>query len=267
MDIEERYPDQVLDRIASKVISTSGVGLAMTIIPVTILQIMQATPTIKILTLDLIGQEFTYKAGQWIDCYAVINGERKVVGYSLASSPANMGTIEVAVKESDNPVTEYVHSSVQVGDTLFIEGGQGDAFYTNGMGEKVVLIGAGIGVAPLMGMLRYIDDSTNASVTMIQSASTVEEMVYFHEVLGIAGNNQRVRYHATVTKAYPKESFGRGRINRETLVELGVDFESIFYLSGPGGMIPEMEKVLRSMGVPDERIRYEIWWKPTHETV
>jgi ferredoxin-NADP reductase len=267
MDIEERYPDQVLDRIASKVISTRGVGLAMTIIPVTIIQIMQATPTIRILTLDLDGQDFTYRAGQWIDCYAVINGERKVVGYSLASSPANMGTIEVAVKESDNPVTEYVHDSAQIGDTLFIEGGQGEVFYTDGFGDQVVLIGAGIGVAPLMGMLRYIDDSTNASVTMIQSASTVEEMVYFHEASGIAGNNQRVRYHATVTQAYPKESFGRGRISRETLVELGVDFESIFYLSGPGGMIPEMEDILRSMGVPDDRIRYEVWWKPTHETV
>lgn len=267
MDIEERYPDQVLDRIASKVISTRGVGIAMTIIPVTILQIMQATPTIRILTLDLDGQEFTYKAGQWIDCYAVINGERKVVGYSLASSPATMGMIEVAVKESDNPVTEYVHGSAQIGDTLFIEGGQGEVFYTYGFEDKVVLIAAGIGVAPLMGMLRYIDDSTNASVTMIQSASTVEEMVYFHEASGIAGNNPRIRYHATVTQAYPKESFGRGRISRETLVELDIDFESLFYLSGPGGMIPEMEDILRSMGVPDDRIRYEVWWKPTHETV
>jgi len=239
----------------------------MTIIPVTIIQIMQATPTIRIITLDLDGQEFIYKAGQWIDCYAVIGGERKVVGYSLASSPATVGTIEVVVKESDNPVTGYVHGSVQIGDTLFIEGGQGKIFYEDGMGEKIVLIGAGIGVAPLIGMFRYIDDSTNASVTMIQSASTVEEMVYFHEASGIAEKNPRMRYHATVTQSYPKESFGRGRISRETLVELGVDLESIFYLSGPGGMIPEMEDVLRSMGVPDERILYEVWWKPTHETV
>ena len=158
----------------------------MTIIPVTIKSIVQATPTIRILTLDLGGQEFVYKAGQWIDCYAVIDGERKVVGYSLASSPATTSTIEVAVKMSDNPVTEYVHGVALIGDSLYIEGGQGDVFYEDGMADKVVLIGAGIGVAPLMGMLRYIDDSTNASATMIQSASTAEEMVYFSETSEIA---------------------------------------------------------------------------------
>jgi hypothetical protein len=32
-------------------------------------------------------------------------------------------------------------------------------------------------------------------------------------------------------------------------------------------MILEMEDALRSMGVPDDRILYEVWWKPTHETV
>lgn len=82
----------------------------MTIIPVTFKRIKQVTPTIRVLTLDLRGKEFLYKSVQWIDCYAVIDGERKIVGYSLASSPATIGSIEVAVKESDNPVTEYVHS-------------------------------------------------------------------------------------------------------------------------------------------------------------
>ena len=161
----------------------------MTIIPVIIKRIRQATPTIRVLTLDLGEQKFIYKSGQWIDCYAVIDGERKIVGYSLASSPATIGSIEVAVKESDNPVTEYIHSYARVGDTLFIEGGQGDVFYEDGMGNKVVLIGAGIGVAPLMGILRYIAGSTNASVTLLQSASTVEELVYYSEASEISERN------------------------------------------------------------------------------
>ena len=239
----------------------------MTIIPVTIKSIAQATPTIKILTLDLSEQEFVYKAGQWIDCYAVIEGERKIVGYSLTSSPATTSTIEVAVKESDNPVTEYVHGAARVGDTLYIEGGQGDVFYEDGMANKVVLISAGIGVAPLMCILRYINNSTNASATMIQSASTTEEMVYFSEVSEIAERNHKVCYYTTVTQGEPGEGFWHGRINSEKLLELDIDTGSLFFLSGPGGMIPEMEDALRSMGVPDEQIRYEFWWKPSHDTV
>ena len=236
----------------------------MTVIPVTIKSILQATPTIRVLTLDLRAQEFTYKSGQWIDCYAVIDGERKLVGYSLASSPVTTGTIEVAVKESDNPVTEYVHGSANVGDTLYIDGGQGEVFYEERMGDKVVLIGAGIGVAPLMGMLRYIDDSKNASVTLIQSASTVEEMLYYGEASEIAERNSRIKFITTVTRGEPGEGFEQGRIGKEMLLEAGVDVGSLFYLSGPGGMIPEMEDALRSMGVPGDRILYEVWWKTTH---
>ena len=239
----------------------------MTIIPVIIKRIRQATPTIRVLTLDLGEQKFIYKSGQWIDCYAVIDGERKIVGYSLASSPATIGSIEVAVKESDNPVTEYIHSYARVGDTLFIEGGQGDVFYEDGMGNKVVLIGAGIGVAPLMGILRYIAGSTNASVTLLQSASTVEELVYYSEASEISERNPRVSFYTTVTQGEPSEAIGRGRINREKLLEVNVDKDSIFFLSGPGRMIPEMDEVLRSMGVPDDRIKYEVWWKPSHDSV
>lgn len=236
----------------------------MTIIPATISTIQQATPTIRIIELDLQDQYFEYKAGQWIDCYAEINGERKVVGYSLASSPATEGSIELAVKVSENPVSEYIHTHAKIGDILYIEGGQGNVFYEKSMGENIVLIGAGIGVAPLMGILRYIDDSTDASATLIQSASNIRELVYYNEASIIAEENPRISYHPSVTQERPKENFNFGRIRRETLERIGVDTDSLFYLSGPGGMIPELEETLLRLGVPQEKIKYEVWWKPEH---
>ena len=154
----------------------------MTIIPVSINKIRQDTPTIRVLEIGLNQQLFEYKAGQWIDCYAEIHGERKIVGYSLASSPTIKGSIELAVKISDNPVSEYIHRGAKVGDTLYIEGGQGDIYYDPDMGEKVVLVGAGIGFAPLMGMLRLIDQTPNRYAMVVQSASNAEELVYYDEI-------------------------------------------------------------------------------------
>jgi ferredoxin-NADP reductase len=235
----------------------------MTIIPVTISRIDQTTPTIRVIEIDLKDQHFEYKAGQWIDCYAEINGERKIVGYSLASSPTVKGSIELAVKISDNPVSEYIHSDAKVGDTLYIEGGQGNIYYETTMSDKVVLIGAGIGFAPLMGMLRLIDQTPNTSAKVIQSASNAEEMVYYSEISEIAGRNERVIYYPTVTRE-TSEDIPSGRIDKDLLTTLEVDPESLFYLSGPGGMIPELEEALKRMGVPQERIKYEVWWKPEH---
>lgn len=236
----------------------------MTIIPVTIDEINQVTPTVKLLTLGLGPHDFNYKAGQWVDCYADIDGERKIVGYSIASSPLKKGKIEIAVKESDNPVTEYVHNMAHIGDTLFIDGGQGKVFYEQGMKKKVVLLGGGIGIAPLMGMLRLIDSLKDTTATMIQSASNVTEMMYYYESSEIAQRNQKIEYFATVTQEGPKENFMKGRINRKMLSELKIDLDSLFYICGPEQMIPELEKTLIEMGVPQDMIKYEVWWKPAH---
>ena len=128
-------------------------------IPVRIVEIRQETPTVKSLRLDLMGQDFSFHPGQWIDCYAEIEGERPVAGYTLTSSAAVKKTIELAVKEADNPVTRFIHGEAAVGDTLYVDGGQGDVYYAREMGDSLVLIAGGIGITPLISMVRTVRDS------------------------------------------------------------------------------------------------------------
>ena len=232
----------------------------MTTITVKIAEIRQETPTVIILKIDLLGQSFNYKPGQWIDCYADIEGERPVVGYSLASSPTTKGYIELAVKTSDNSVTRFVHEEAEAGDVLYIEGGQGDVFYDSGMGDKVVLAGAGIGVAPLMGILRFIDEATDASVQMFHSASSVDELIYIDELKERAARNDRVSYYPTVSREASVDGIDKGRITGEMFERCGIDYDSVFYLSGPGEMIPDLKEFLVGKGVSVDRIRYEMWW-------
>ena len=232
----------------------------MTIITVKIAEITQETPTVRVLKIDLLDQEFCYKAGQWIDCYADIDGQRPVVGYSLASSPSIKGYIELAVKISDNPVTRFIHEKAELGDPLYIEGGQGDVFYDIDMGGEVVLAGAGIGVAPLMGILRFIDESTDASVQMFHSASSFDELLYFDELRDRAVNSARVSYYPMVSKGDFVDGVDYGRITGEVFERRCVDYGSLFFLSGPGEMIPDLKKVLVGQGVSLDRIRYEVWW-------
>jgi ferredoxin-NADP reductase len=232
----------------------------MAIITVKIVEIRQETPTIRVLKIDLLEQEFSYKAGQWIDCYADIDDERPVVGYSLASSPSTKGFIELAVKISDNPVTEFIHNEAKLGDHLYIEGGQGSIFYDKGMSEKVVLTGGGIGFAPLMGILRYIDETTDASVQVFQSASSFNELIYYNELVDRASKNPRLSYHPTVSSEAKQLDIDTGRITGEMFDRYGTSWDSLFYLSGPGEMIPELKRHLLSRNVPEKQIKYEKWW-------
>ena len=166
----------------------------------------------------------------------------------------------MAVKTSDNPVTVYLHTEATLGDVLFIEGGQGEVFYDSNMANKVILAAAGIGVAPLMGILRYIDEATNSKVTMFQAASKFNELIYHDELKKRSDNNPRIRYYPTVTREEPPIGVESERITLDLFDKYSVDYYSLFYLSGPGDMIPELRKGLRSKGVDDEKIKFEVWW-------
>ncbi len=67
-------------------------------VPVSIAAIRQETPTVRSFRLDLGGQEFHFKPGQWLDCYAAIEGRLEVAGFSITSSPLRRDSIELAVK-------------------------------------------------------------------------------------------------------------------------------------------------------------------------
>ena len=130
-----------------------------------------------------------------------------MAGYSMTSSPRDTSTIEIAVKRvGDNPVTNHIHGLARVGDTLPIDGGYGDFTYVPGDepegGPAVALIAGGIGITPLMSMLRADDEAPrSANVTLVYSASGPGEFAFRDDIDAIAAANPRIRVHYTVTRS------------------------------------------------------------------
>ena len=115
--------------------------------------IIQATPTVKVLRLQP-KSKISFKAGQWLDCYLDLVEGRAVAGYTMTSSPIE-NMVELAVKYSEtNPVTMFIHCSVKTGDVLWIDGGKGDTYFEKGMAESLFLIAGGIGITPIMSIIR-----------------------------------------------------------------------------------------------------------------
>jgi len=199
--------------------------------PVRILSIRQETPTVKSYTLDLEGQEFSFHPGQWVDCYVDAEGERGVAGYTLTSSPTTVGTIDLTVKMSEErEVTRFMHEEAETGDVIYVDGGQGEFYYLREMGDSLTLIAGGIGITPLMSMLRYVDEGTSdVRAKLFYSARAPSEMVFHRQLEDISGRNPRVDCVFTVTR--PGGEPWEGHTGR-----------------------------LKGLGVAEERIRYEQWW-------
>lgn len=232
-------------------------------LPVTIADIRQGTPTVKVFTLATGGAGLEFFAGQWVDCYAELDGELAVAGYSLTSSPTVRGTVEIAVKRNDDqPVTRFLHERAGVGDQLLLEGGQGDCYFTAGMAPALVLIAGGIGITPLMSIARYVRDAAlDTRVTLIHSARTPDEHLYRAELEQMAADNPRFRCIFVVSRPGAAGSAGHaGRIDRSLLLEIGINRSALYFVCGPGLMIDDVAALLRDLGVPDAQLRFERWW-------
>jgi ferredoxin-NADP reductase len=232
-------------------------------IPVKIASIRRETPTIKSFMLDLNGQEFSFKPGQWIDCYADINGRREIAGYSITTSPLETDDFGIAVKlVGDNPVTNYMHEDARIGDTLYVDGGQGDFFYERGISDSITLIAGGIGITPLMSIMRYVDEiEPNVRASLFYSAKSPSEMAFHDELFAMTYRRHNTSVVFTVTQPPGDGWDGHvGRIDESMLKAGGFDPNDMFFVCGPPPMIQDMIALLKRMGVDDSRIKYEQWW-------
>lgn len=232
-------------------------------IPVRIRSIRQETPSVKSYILDLEGQEFLFHPGQWVDCYVDADGERGVAGYTLTSSPTTEGTIELTVKRSEErEVTRFMHEEAETGDVIYVDGGQGDFYYLREMGDSLTLIAGGIGITPLMSMLRYVDEGTSdVRAKLIYSVKTPSEIIFREQLEEITGRNPSIDCVFTVTDPGGEPWEGHtGRIDSGLLMDEGVDLGGIFFICGPKPMGQHMKEILKGLEVSEERVRYEQWW-------
>ncbi len=230
-------------------------------IPVTIIDIRQETPTTKSLRLDLGGQEFRFLPGQWMDCYAEIDGEVGIAGYSMTSSPTTTDTIDLAVKlVGENPVTHYIHDRARVGDVLHIEVG-GDFYYKHDMGDSLTLIAGGIGITPLMSIVKYVNDAApEVRLTLVYSAKAPSELLFHDDLNEIASKNENIRCLFTVTQPTSEPWDSRvGRIDADMLEKADIDLNALFFICGPPSMVADTVLMVEGLGVPASRIMYESW--------
>ena len=145
---------------------------------------------------------------------------------------------------------------------MYVDGGQGDVYYAREMGDSLVLIAGGIGITPLVSIVRTVRDShPDVKTTLIYSTRSPTELVFREELKAITQEHYNISCFFTVTGPDAEDWTGRrGRIDRELLLEAGAKKGDLFFLSGPAPMAEAMKEILRGLGVSEDSLRYEQWW-------
>lgn len=182
--------------------------------------------------------------------------------WTISSSPAGREYVSSTIKALGDFTSTM--GETRVGDRAAVHGGFGRFSYVLHPKERdLVFIAGGIGITPLMSMIRHMRDTRDTrSVLLIYANRDESGIVFFRELSEIeAGGYPSLRVVHVLSGPPPGWSGESGHIDREKILRLceGDLAGKAFYVCGPPGLTGAILKVLRGLQVEDHRIRLEIF--------
>jgi len=179
-------------------------------------------------------------------------------GYSLASAPG-AERIELTVQQVDGgEVSPYLVAGMALGDQVEVRGPVGGWFvWRPESTEPVLLVGGGVGLVPLMSMIRTRRaEGSAAPFRLVYSVRAPADRLYLPELLDGTGTPTAVVH----TRSAPEGSARPpSRLRAEDLTVHGWPAEQAptCYVCGPTGFVEHAAGRLVALGHAPERIRTE----------
>lgn len=230
--------------------------------------------TADVVVLDLVledaGLPPVASAGQFVALRLPAGkaGAPVIRSYSLIDT-SRAGHYPVAVRcEPGSLAGDYVRQHVRVGDALDVAAPRG-GFVLRGGSQAVVLISAGIGVTPVLAMLRALADAHAARpVRWIHCARNGAEHPFAREVHGLLDRLPDARRLIVYSQPRATDRIGanydtRGRLTAKGLLEFGMPRDADVYLCGPEPFMSDMRDGLAAVPIPPVHIRTELYGTQT----
>jgi ferredoxin-NADP reductase/DMSO/TMAO reductase YedYZ heme-binding membrane subunit len=232
--------------------------------PMRVVSIVEETPDVRTIRFaDPRSQILPFKhlPGQYLVLSLFINGKKVNRTYTIASSPTQSKYCEITVKrEEKGQVSRLLHKAVHQGDVVQVSAPAGRFTFDGAQAASVVLIAGGVGITPLMSILRYLTDHRwIGEIHLIYSAKTPRDIIFRRELHDLQTRCLNLRVHVTLTRAEGTDWTGRkGRITAELLMQAVPDLvRRPVYICGPASMMAPTIQLLRELGVPGGQIKSE----------
>jgi ferredoxin-NADP reductase/Fe-S-cluster-containing hydrogenase component 2 len=227
-------------------------------------EVEKITPDVKTFRFKLASGEaipFAFLPGQFLTLLVSPHGVPIKRAYTIASSPTWRDRIEITVKrEAHGVVSRWLHDDLKVGDLVEIEAPNGTFIFDGSQAANVILVGAGVGITPMMSAARYLCDSGwKGTAWLVLGFRSPQDYIFREELERLAERNPNLRVTATMSHASPTEWSGRhGRIDagmlRSVIQEIG---SCRAHICGPPKMMEAVRGNLLELGLDSDQVRTE----------
>lgn len=181
--------------------------------------------------------------------------------YSIVSAP-DSEFLEFGIKLVDGEFTSRLPVTEE-GEKILVEGPLGPLVYDTH--DEYVLIAGGVGIAPMLSILRERDGKRCKKDVLFYSSRTRDGLVYFEELKGLEKRNKCLKVVFTLTRETPKGwEYETGRVDAKMIKKYVPDFEqNHYFVCGPEKMVEAMKKViLDELKIPSANCTFEGWGIP-----
>lgn len=207
-------------------------------------------------------RRFEHAAGQHVTFEVPLDDGLQFRCYTVSSVPrGDHASFSITAKEaSDGPVSQWLHRRANPGTTLRVAGPSGNFVAPSGH-APLLLISGGVGITPLIAMVRHWRATTRDAgpdVVFVQCVRTPGDVLFHDELIGLARDWPSFRVHEVISRAP-----GSGRLTAASLARLAPDVvERDVYCCGPEPFMREVRALLLSMGLAPAKYHEESFTLP-----
>ena len=214
----------------------------------TCVAVSSETPDIKTFRFHSNPPIGNYLAGQFVSIDVPLPGRAVTRSYTLSSSPSRPADVSISVKRlKDGAVSSWLHEELQPGARLNATVPLGHFYFPKRAGKKLLLLGAGSGMAPIISMFRWIADMhVPTDVVVHQSCRAAADLAFRAEMeLLAASASVPVRVSSNFTGGRETGTRYLGRLTDAMLDKICPDIdERVVFCCGPDGFRRDIRNIL-----------------------
>lgn len=183
--------------------------------------------------------------------------------FSIASAPTSDGSLQFVVKELGD-FTRTIGQTAP-GTHAYVDGPHGHLVISGRSEPGIALIAGGVGIAPLLSILRQLHHDNDPRPTVLVYGNRVEEQIVYRDELEMLGREHGTKVVHALYEPPTNWTGHVGMCDRDLIRRIFNQPEMrkwLFVLCGPPVMMEVAEETLIGMGVPahqilSERFSYE----------